>query len=81
MATNELPNVRRPFVFRRLVLAGLLPAFVLALVIALWLFDAKRECRGGAFSSGFSAAFDVRKCDLVVRRIGGEEIARIPLPR
>lgn len=70
-------NYRRPISLRWLVLAGLIPA--LALVVALWSTETKRECRGGAFSSGFSASFDVRKCDLVVRT-GGDEIARISIP-
>jgi hypothetical protein len=63
---------------RRMVLAGL-SALVVGLAVELPRFDAK-ECRGGAFSSGFSIDFDVRRCDLVIHKTG-REIARVPLPR
>ncbi|WP_298111482.1 hypothetical protein [Bradyrhizobium sp.] len=73
-------NYWRPVSLRWLVVAGLIPALVLALVVAVWSTEAKKECRGGAFSNGFSAAFDVRKCDLVLE-VEGQEITQIPLPR
>lgn len=73
-------NDRRSISVRWLVLAGLLPALVLALVVTLWPTEAKKECRGGAFSSGFSAGFDVRSCDLVVKR-SGQVIVQLPLLR
>jgi hypothetical protein len=44
-------------------------------------FEASKECRGGAFSSGFSRGFDVRRCDLVVKRFGVDTGFHIPLPR
>jgi hypothetical protein len=80
MASIELPNVRRPVFARKLALAGLIPALVLASVVGLWSTEAKKECRGGAFSSGFGAGFDVRHCDLVVKR-GGQVIIQLPLSR
>ena len=64
---------------RRMVLAGL-SALIAGLAVELPRFDAKKECRAGAFSSGFSNDFDVRRCDLVIRKFGSE-IARVPLPR
>lgn len=42
--------------------------------------EAKKECKDGAFSSGFSSGFDVRHCDLVVKK-AGDEVMRFPLPR
>jgi hypothetical protein len=61
-------------------LVGLIPAAVGAVVVALWSYEAKKEC-AGAFSSVFGAGFDVYHCDLVVKRVGGGEVSRIRLPR
>jgi len=78
----DLPGFRQPAgLTRRLVFLGLIPALAAAALVALWPYEAKKECRAGAFSSGFSNGFDVRHCDLVVRRVGGDEIVRISLPR
>jgi hypothetical protein len=66
---------------RRLIRDGLIPALVLALYLVQVQFEASKECRGGAFSAGFSRGFDVRRCDLVVRRIGDDVGIRIPLPQ
>jgi hypothetical protein len=79
----DLPGLRQPVgVTRRLILLGLIPSFAAAVVVAAhWLYEAKKECAGGAFSSAFSSGFDVRHCDLVVKRVSGDEIVRIPLPR
>jgi hypothetical protein len=57
---------------RWLFWAGVMAALVLVLYVALAQFSASRECRGGAFSSGFSRGFDVRRCDLVLKRFGNE---------
>jgi hypothetical protein len=64
---------------RRLVAAGLMVALVVAISADVMQFEASRECRGGAFSSGFSGGFDVRRCDVVVRRFG-DDLFKIPLP-
>jgi hypothetical protein len=77
MASIEIPYARRPAVLRRLVLIGMLPAVVAAVVVALWSYEAKREC-SGAFSAGFGAGFDVYHCDLVLKRVGSGEVARTP---
>jgi hypothetical protein len=57
---------------RWLVRAGLMSALVFALYVVLAQFDASKECRAGSFSADFSGDFDVRPCDLVVRRFGHE---------
>jgi hypothetical protein len=54
-------------------------ALVVAAVIALPQFSASKECRGGAFSSGFGAGLEVRRCAVVVKRFG-DDLLRIPLP-
>jgi hypothetical protein len=53
-------------------------ALVFAFCSAVAQFEASRECRGGAFSSGFSRDFDIRRCAYVVRWLG-HEIGRVPL--
>jgi hypothetical protein len=65
--------------WRRLVRVGWIPALVFALSGDVMQFEASRECRGGAFSSGFSAGFDVRRCNVVVRRFG-DDLFKVPLP-
>jgi hypothetical protein len=82
MTAIDLPRLKRPVdLVRWLVSAGLLTGLVLAVYLVLVQFEAKRECRGGAFSAGFSRGFDVRRCDLVVRRFGRDIGVRVPLPR
>jgi hypothetical protein len=63
---------------RTLVSLGVLPAIVVALVVATQLFDVKRECRG-AFSLGFGPGFDVYRCNLTIKAVGTD--LSIPLPR
>jgi hypothetical protein len=67
-------------VTRRLVLVGLIQAFAVALAATVHQLDVSKQCRGGAFSSAFASGFDVRRCDLVVRKIGSDAELRIPLP-
>jgi hypothetical protein len=82
MTTIELPRLARPAaLIRRLVGAGLMCGLVGALYLVLVQFEASKECRGGAFSAGFSRGFDVRRCDLVIRRFGQDIGVRFPLPR
>jgi hypothetical protein len=57
-------NYWRPVLTRWLVLAGLIPALVLALVVTLWSIEAKKECRGGAFSAGFIRALLLAEMDV-----------------
>jgi hypothetical protein len=56
-------------------------ALVFALSADLMQFDASKECRGGGFGAGFSSGFDVRRCSVIIRRVGGDAEIRIPLPR
>jgi hypothetical protein len=65
---------------RRLVLARSMSALAVAFADVRQ-FEASKECQGGAFSSGFSSGFDVRRCDLVVRKIGNNAELRIQLPQ
>jgi hypothetical protein len=60
---------------RRLVVAGLPVAIVIAgTVAALDTLRISRDC-GGAFSRGFSAGFDRYHCELVIRSTkGGDHI-------
>jgi hypothetical protein len=81
MTTIDLPSSARPAAVRQLMRAGLMAALALTSVLAAMQFDVSKECAGGAFSSAFSSGFDVRHCDMVVKRIGGDEIVKIPLPR
>jgi hypothetical protein len=60
---------------------GVLAGLVLVGLVWLPQFPASKECRGGAFSSDFSAGFDVRRCDVVVRRFGREIGLRFAAPR
>jgi hypothetical protein len=72
----SLPIVR----WLRLIRLGLLPALAVALAVAVWPFEASRDCRG-SFSPGFSSDFDRHRCDLVVRKIGTDAKIRVPLPQ
>jgi hypothetical protein len=72
--------VGRAGLTRRFVLLGLIAAFVLAAVVALWPYEVSKECKGGAFSAGFGTGFDAQRCDVVFRfgRAGREIRLRLP---
>ena len=78
MSAIDFPVPTRGSFLRLLAMFGL--AFVVAAVVLLPQFSVSRECRGGAFSARFSGDFDVRRCEVVVRRFG-DDMIRIPLPR
>ena len=80
MTDISLRPARPADLSRRMFLAGLIPAVAATLVAELPQFDAEKECKGGAFSSGFSSGFDVGHCDVVVRKTG-REIFRVPMPK
>jgi hypothetical protein len=81
MTTAAIPGAERPAdLVRRLVLAGLLAALVFAVSADVMRFELRKECRGD-FSSGFSRDFDVRRCNVVVRSLGGDLELHLPLPR
>jgi hypothetical protein len=65
---------------RRLLVAGLVLALVVAgVVAALDTFRVSRQC-GGAFSRAFNAGFDRYKCELVIRSLKGDRQNKLPLP-
>jgi hypothetical protein len=64
---------------RRLVRHGLLPALAFALAADSQLVDISKECRG-AFSSGFSAGFDVHRCKMTIQGVGTNLKISIPMP-
>ena len=81
MSAISFPIYRRPAdLIRWLVRAGVMSGMVFGLYIVLAQFSASKECHGGAFSAAFSKGFDVRGCDLVVRRFGRDIGIRISLP-
>jgi hypothetical protein len=81
MSMISLPRYERPAdLIRWLVRAGVMSGVAFALYIVLAQFSASKECRGGAFSAAFSRDFDVRRCDLVVKRFGRDIGLRISLP-
>jgi hypothetical protein len=63
---------------RRLALAGLMAALVFA--VSADRFEWRKECRGD-FGPGFSRDFDVRRCNVVVRSLGGDLELHLPLPK
>lgn len=67
MRTVALPARRPVDVVRLSVILGLMAALVTVLAV-----DVRKECRKGAFSAGFSSAFDIGRCDLVVRVLSTE---------
>jgi hypothetical protein len=88
MGTGDLPGdlkmpaaaISRPADrWRRFVRAVWIPALVFALSWDVAQFEALRDCRGGAFGGGFSSGFDVRHCEIVLRRLG-EKLLKVPLP-
>jgi hypothetical protein len=73
MSMISLPRRERPAdLVRWMVRSGLMAGLGVVLYVVLAQFDAVKECRGGAFSPAFSHGFDVRRCDLVIRRFGYE---------
>jgi hypothetical protein len=78
---NDVPEYVGPFwLTRRLVLAGLIAAFVLAAVLAMSPYEASKECKGGAFSTAFGSAFEAQSCDVVFKFGSAGREVRIPLP-
>jgi hypothetical protein len=66
--------------FRLIIVSGLVAALVIAAVVAVIdTIELSRRCQDGAFSSGFSAGYDTRRCEIIVRlaKVGVEVM--IPL--
>jgi hypothetical protein len=65
---------------RLLIVLGLMSALVIAATVAaMETFKASRKCHG-AFSRGFSAGFDIYRCDLIIRIVPSGTQITIPLP-
>ena len=80
MTEIAIRDTRRPVDYRRLIRAGAIPILVAVLAIGFAYFTVKKKC-SGAFSHAFSNAFDVKHCDLVIRKNGGDVVLRARLPQ
>jgi hypothetical protein len=78
MITISLPRPACVDMVGRLVRAGLLAGLAVTMLIVRPQFEASKECRDGAFNSGFSSGFAVRSCRIVLRRFG-EVLITLPL--
>jgi hypothetical protein len=63
---------------RRLVAVGLIPALMFAVSAEVIQLEASKKCRGD-FSSDFSRDFNLRRCDVVLKRVGGDLELRLPM--
>ena len=62
------------------VWSALFVALACALVATSVQVSLDRQCKGGAFSNGFSAGFDIRRCGIVFEHIPTGAKITIPLP-
>ena len=62
------------------VWSALLIALIAAIVLTSFQFSLDRSCKGGAFDSGFSSAFDVRRCGISIEHLPTGRKITIPLP-
>lgn len=54
----------------RLLIVFVIGALVVAAVVAIMdTIDVSRRCQGGGFSSGFSAGFQTRRCEIIIRLV------------
>lgn len=81
MAESVLRSDRPVALARIIVRLGLVVALVCPLAADLPQFSADRECRDGEFGSGFGSGFDIKRCDIVIRRNGGDVVLRARLPQ
>jgi hypothetical protein len=56
-------------------------ALVAAIAASTLQLHIDRDCKGGAFSGGFSSGFDTRRCGITVEHIPTGSKITIPLPR
>ena len=75
---TAITTPRAAEIARRYVLIGLLPALLVAGYLALAPYSAERKCHEGDFSAAFSSDFDVRRCNLVVKRFGAD-VFKLPI--
>jgi hypothetical protein len=78
MATFPFPILRPIDLAWCFFVACLIPPLVFSHSADVVRFDVSKDCRGD-FSADFGRDFDAQRCKLVVRRVGGREIVRIPL--
>ena len=62
------------------VWSALILAIVGALAATSIQVHINRDCKGGAFSGGFSSAFDIRRCGIIIEHIPTGAKITIPLP-
>ena len=65
--------------FRLLILALGIALVVAAAVAIMDTISVSRRCQGGGFSIGFSAGFQTRQCQIIVRLVKVGVEAMIPL--
>ena len=63
------------------VWSAVVVALVAGIAATTLQFHIERDCKGGAFSSGFSSGFDTRRCGITVEHIPTGSKITIPLPR
>jgi hypothetical protein len=63
------------------VWSALIVALVAAIAATTLQFRINRDCKSGAFSSGFSGGFDTRRCGIAVEHVPTGSKITIPLPR
>ncbi len=71
-----LPNAWR----RWAVWSALFAALVSAVAATTIQIHINRDCKGGAFSSGFSSDFDIRRCGISIEHVPTGAKITIPLP-
>jgi hypothetical protein len=62
------------------VWSALIAALVGAVAATTIQIHINRDCKGGAFSSGFSSGFDIRRCGVTFEHIPTRTKITIPLP-
>jgi hypothetical protein len=62
------------------VWSALIAALVGAVAATAIQIHLDRSCKGGAFSSGFSSGFDIRRCGITIEHIPTSTKFIIPLP-
>lgn len=68
-----------PELIRSAVRAGLIAAFVAAMMLTANQFETFRDCHG-AFSRAFSNGFDRYRCDLGIRHVVTSYELMLPIP-
>lgn len=80
--SKAIPDARaRPIrLVRWAVILGIIAALVYAIAATSFQFRIDREATPGAFSGGFSAGFDIRRCSLEIEHIPTGKKLKFPLP-